>query len=182
MPHCFVGGGGGGGGGLDNGRRNGRSRLTFLFRDSLSLSLSLFWFPASPLPLFVLSLCPFSWSPTENSFSFFLFTYLRHLPRAVRVVSAPGRERVARNDRENGEQHCPCFRLRHRTNKKATDGVSFAPLFSPHLHTHLAAKTFPEAFTRQIPTLRRYSCTWRTATRSLATVEKGGGGEEALRE
>lgn len=43
--------------------------------------------------------------------------------------------------------------------------------------THLAANTFPDAFTRQIPTLRRYSCTCRTAT-----DEEGGGAAASLRE
>lgn len=43
--------------------------------------------------------------------------------------------------------------------------------------THLAANTFPDAFTRHIPTLRRYSCTCRTAT-----DEEGGGAAASLRE
>ena len=44
----------------------------------------------------------------------------------------------------------------------------------PSFFPYLAAKTFPAALTKQIPTLRRYSCTWRTA--ATATAEEGEGG------
>ena len=122
-------------------------------------------------------LSPFSLSLSLSLSSFLasVFSYLGHLPRAVGVVRAPGGRLFEQERKETGEPSSGPSDWREKKTlplkKKKKVLFSFFPHHQKHT-THLAAKTLPEALTKQIPTLRRYSCTCRTAT----TVEEGGAG------
>ena len=91
------------------------------------------------------------------------------------VVRAPGGRLFEQERKETGEPSSGPSDWREKKTlplkKKKKVLFSFFPHHQKHT-THLAAKTLPEALTKQIPTLRRYSCTCRTAT----TVEEGGAG------